>query len=181
MSIFRKRGSAMVETADQPPDLLGELREEARRQNARLMEKIGELSEVEKEIKRVGWNVNALHDEQRVTMIHATLQHLSERRGILVEEIEGIREEAKRTARRIDEETRRAGKAAAAAGEPEIRAALADLVGKIQAAIDANDAYYELRRSFGEFPGNWPYSCPQLKVYALKPWLSGVEKFLGKR
>jgi uncharacterized phage infection (PIP) family protein YhgE len=160
-------------------DRLAELRGEVKAIELRLKKKEDELTKIEKDLKNTSWNAGILQDKSRSILVNSKINFLKEAKELLLNETKQLMDELRTVKKELATTEREIGKKAAIQGEPEIRKALEDLLKKVEAAQKANIDYYELKKSFGGYAkGKWPISLYQLDVFQIKPWLTGVRKFL---
>jgi predicted RNase H-like nuclease (RuvC/YqgF family) len=179
MNILQK---SKIQEVVPPPPMAADLKKELKDLEGRIKEKEAELTGIDYKLKNERYSHHlaaGFGSDKGAAAKQVVINGLTEQRDQAIEELQGLNKDLRQVKTSLENVVMFEGKAASKIGDPEIRAALTELVKAIDKCLELNAGYYQLRRSFGQFPqSEWPYSCPMLDKYKFKDWLRGAKKYL---
>jgi chromosome segregation ATPase len=173
------RGGALVETHAAPAN---DLKVNQKELETRLQELESSLAKVARDLRAAAYPLRLAefaHDKERIRANQAIVDGLRERRDLLAGEIDTVTKGLRSIAAQLPKAKRAAALAAAAAGDPGIREAAAELHEAAARFFSLNDRYRALRAGFALPLKAWPVPY-KVNTSARRDWMRSIKNYLKK-
>lgn len=184
----KRRGGQMVETYAAGPDDLAELRGEIASLQANIGRKEAELADLYKKARGLAYDYRLAvgysgASSSKAQGLEAGVEASQKVILQLTDELQGLRSDLALAEKRLISDQRSHDRRQTEQGEPEIRAALGELLPAIEQAGQLTQEYMALRRKYKYIPQAWPFP-PNIRMddtREVEGWVNTARKFLEKR